>query len=104
VGWRKKTRRYWSEAERRQIVAASYAPGASMAAVARRYDINAHLLWNWRRALRQVSLVEVVHLHVRDVGRPREMSRARSATSWAVNSFTLAFRLLLIVHVPTAKP
>lgn len=55
VGWRKKTRRYWSEAQRRQIVAASYAPGASMAAVARHYDINANLLWNWRRAFRQAG-------------------------------------------------
>ena len=26
-----------------------------MAAVARRYDINANLLWNWRRAFRQAG-------------------------------------------------
>lgn len=55
ASWRKRTRRRWSEAQRGQIVAASYAPGASMAAVARHYDINANLLWNWRRAFKQAG-------------------------------------------------
>lgn len=55
VSWRKRSRRHWSEAQRRQIVAASYAPGASMAGVARHYDINANLLWNWRRAFKQAG-------------------------------------------------
>jgi transposase len=51
--WRKKPRRKWSEAERKQIIAASYTPGASLAGVARDYGINANLLWNWRRKLKQ---------------------------------------------------
>ena len=47
--WRKRSRRKWSEAERREIVLASFAAGASLAGVAREYGINANLLWNWRR-------------------------------------------------------
>jgi transposase len=53
--WRKRSRRKWSEAERREIVLASFAPGASLAGVAREYGINANLLWNWRRKFKQAG-------------------------------------------------
>ncbi len=43
------TRRRWSVAFKRQVVAESSAPGVSVAAVARRYDLNANLVFNWRR-------------------------------------------------------
>jgi transposase len=42
-------RRTWSEALKREIVAASFEPGASVSIVARRYDINANQLFSWRR-------------------------------------------------------
>ena len=42
-------RRRWSEAEKRRIVAESYRPGVSVAWVARRNDVNANLVFNWRR-------------------------------------------------------
>jgi transposase len=44
-------RRYksWPEALKREIVAAATAPGASVSAVARRYDVNANLVFTWRR-------------------------------------------------------
>ena len=42
-------RRRWSEAERLRIVAESYQPGASVSLVARRNDVNANLLFTWRR-------------------------------------------------------
>ena len=53
--WRKRSRRKWSEAERREIVLASFAAGASLAGVAREYGINANLLWNWRRKFKQAG-------------------------------------------------
>jgi transposase-like protein len=34
--------RSWPEAVKREIVAASYAPGSSVSIVARRYDVNAN--------------------------------------------------------------
>jgi transposase len=46
-----KARRRWSPEEKRRLVALTYQPGASMAAVARRHDMNANLLFNWRRQL-----------------------------------------------------
>ena len=45
----RRTRRFWSEEEKRRIVAQSYAPGVSVSVVARRYDINANLIFKWRR-------------------------------------------------------
>jgi transposase len=54
--WRKRSRRKRSEAERREIVLASFAPGASLAGVAREYGVNANLLWNWRRKFKQAGV------------------------------------------------
>jgi transposase len=45
----RRSRRRWSEGFKRRVVAEAAAPGASAAAVARRYDLNANLLFNWRR-------------------------------------------------------
>ncbi|SDR49864.1 Transposase [Rhizobiales bacterium GAS113] len=42
-------RRRWSESLKRQIVAESLAPAASVSVVARRHDINANQLFTWRR-------------------------------------------------------
>ena len=42
-------RRRWSEAERLRIVAVSYQPGVSVSLLARRHDMNANLLFTWRR-------------------------------------------------------
>ena len=47
------SRRRWSEAEKRRIVAESYQPGVSVALVARRNDLNANLVFNWRRKFRE---------------------------------------------------
>jgi transposase len=44
-------RRSWSDDEKRRIVAESVEAGASIAEVARRYDLNANLLFTWRRRL-----------------------------------------------------
>src|SRR3954451_13711972 len=45
-------RRSWSADEKRRIVEQSLRPGASVAVVARRHDLNANLLFTWRRQAR----------------------------------------------------
>jgi transposase len=44
-------RRSWTKDEKRRIVAESLADGTSAAEVARRHDLNANLLFTWRRQL-----------------------------------------------------
>jgi transposase len=43
------TRRRWSIEQKRRIVEATYAPGASIAQVAREHGVNANQLHSWRR-------------------------------------------------------
>ncbi|ATQ68997.1 MULTISPECIES: transposase [Methylosinus] len=47
------TRRTWSLEERQRIVAEALAPGASVAAVARRHGLNANLIFKWVRRSRE---------------------------------------------------
>ena len=42
-------RRSWADEEKRRIVEETLLPGASVAAVAQRHDINVDLLFSWRR-------------------------------------------------------
>jgi transposase len=55
----------WPEALKRQIVAETRMPGASVSVVARRHDVNANQVFTWRRryeagsAEREVTLVPV---------------------------------------------
>jgi transposase len=44
--------RSWPEALKREIVAASYAPGSSVSKVARHYDVNANQVFAWRKRYR----------------------------------------------------
>jgi len=48
-------RRYWSEEQKREIVAAAFAPGASVAEVARREDITREAIYRWRSLFRQAE-------------------------------------------------
>jgi transposase-like protein len=41
--------RSWPEALKREIVAASFAPGSSVSMVARHYDVNANQVFGWRK-------------------------------------------------------
>ena len=41
--------RSWPEALKREIVAASCAPGASVSIVARQYDVNTNMVFTWRK-------------------------------------------------------
>ena len=44
----RRSRRRWSEAFKRRVVAEVMAPGASAAAIARCYDLSANLLFSWK--------------------------------------------------------
>ncbi|CCG42720.1 IS66-like element accessory protein TnpA [Magnetospirillum molischianum] len=45
-------RRRWNDDQKRAIVAAAFAPGAVVADVARRVDVNSGQIYRWRRELR----------------------------------------------------
>jgi transposase len=53
----RRTNRRWPEALKREIVAATLVPGASVSVVARQYDVNANQVFGWRRRYR--SALEV---------------------------------------------
>ena len=48
-------RRTWSADQKQRIIAESFAPGASVAEVARRYGLNSNMLFTWRRRERVVN-------------------------------------------------
>jgi transposase len=48
----RRSRRSWSDDEKRQIVAEAVLPGASVADIARRHGVNANLVFNWRKTAR----------------------------------------------------
>jgi len=48
-------RKRWPEALKREIVTATYLPGASVSVVARRYDVNANQVFSWRRRYREAG-------------------------------------------------
>ena len=45
----RRTRRLWTDEEKRSICLQTVAPGVSVAQVARRYAVNANLIFNWLR-------------------------------------------------------
>jgi transposase len=53
----RRRRRLWSDEEKRQIVAETLAPGASVSIVARRHDLNANMLFTWRRQIGTSALL-----------------------------------------------
>jgi transposase len=52
------TRRQYSEALKRQMVAETQVPGASVSIVARRHDVNSNHLFRWRRQLLPKAALE----------------------------------------------
>ncbi|MDN5850829.1 MAG: transposase [Nitrococcus sp.] len=51
----KRRNKRWPEALKREIVAASYLPNASVSVVARQYDVNANQVFGWRRRYREAE-------------------------------------------------
>ena len=56
-GSRGRRYRTWPAELKREIVEASFAPGASASLVARRYDVNTNQLFSWRKQYRDGVLV-----------------------------------------------
>jgi transposase len=52
----RRRRRTWTAELKREIVAASFEPGASTSVVAQRYNVNTNQLFLWRRLYRKGSL------------------------------------------------
>ena len=46
---KKRRRRIWEDDEKRRIVAQTRVPGISVSQVARRYDVNANMVFKWLR-------------------------------------------------------
>jgi len=46
---KRRKRRLWEDDEKRRIVAQTRVPGISVSQVARRYDVNANLVFKWLR-------------------------------------------------------
>ena len=78
-----KQRRYrsWPESLKREIVAATLLPGASVSRVARRYDVNANQVFAWRRRYRD-SAAEPAELRLLPItvtpDQPEGMAPARA--------------------------
>ena len=72
-------RRKYPEALKRQMVAETEAPGASVSIVARHHDVNSNQLFRWRRQLLPKAVVEsgaMVPVEIApDDGRPRRADR-----------------------------
>ena len=62
MGARRK-RRFWSDAEKRMICVQARLPGVSVSQVARRYDVNANLVFSWLRDPRFEPGEEAVEEH-----------------------------------------
>ena len=60
LGRRGGPRRRWPEEAKRKIVEETFKPGASVAIVARRYELNANVVFAWRRLYRAREFGEAV--------------------------------------------
>ncbi|RNJ48142.1 IS66-like element accessory protein TnpA [Methylocystis hirsuta] len=79
-------RRSWSLDERQRIVGEALAPGASVAAVARRHGLNANLVFKWIRRAREGWL-------------DRRSAPAQKADAWAGDSDAPAFVPVSLVEL-----
>ena len=58
VDTKRSKRRQYSEALKRQMVAETQVPGASVSVVARRHDVNSNQLFRWRRQVLPKAVAE----------------------------------------------
>lgn len=78
-------RRRWSDAEKRALVAAAFAPGAVISEVARRADVNTGQLYRWRKELRSSPATGFAPVVV-SAGPPAAGDSAGSAIEVAVGA------------------
>jgi transposase len=77
---RRRRYRSWPEALKQEIVAAATAPGASVSAEARRYDVNATLVFTWRKRFAAAACPATAPQLVPVVVRPEQPNPAVRAT------------------------
>jgi transposase len=65
-------RRSWSDDERRETLAEAFAPGAIVAAVARRREVSTGLIYTWRRNAMRESGAPFLRALVTDVQPPAD--------------------------------
>src|SRR4051794_32968493 len=78
-------RRRWSDEDKERIVADSFAPGAVVSEVARRYAVSAGRLFAWRKAVRERRLAVTTNEALRFV--PVLASIREGATPDTANAF-----------------
>jgi transposase len=49
MGQKRRRRRFWADDEKRRIVVQTRVPGVSVSQVARRYEVNANMVFRWLR-------------------------------------------------------
>lgn len=88
----RRQRRFWSDEEKRRIVAQTRTPGVSVSFVARRYDVNANLVFKWLRDPRYRlpvgEAVSFLPVEIAPIGPHRFLGRwrrvRRSRLNWRV--------------------
>ena len=63
-------RRFWTEAEKQRIVRECDTPGSSVSMVARKYGVNANLVFTWRRDRRPRKAIAEAEFIAVDVENP----------------------------------
>ena len=87
----RRRRRLWDDDEKRRIVAQTRVPGVSVSQVARRYDVNANLVFKWLRDPRfQASEEKAVSFLPVEVLREPSVPKARDAVADGKIEITLA--------------
>jgi transposase len=111
-GVMKPSRRLRTLAQKREMVEETLQPGASVAVVARRHEVNANLLFTWRRQYRQGLLEPVAAmgtprlLPVKVSTPPPVASRQVSSDGWLAIDLANGHRLTVYaaVDVPALMP
>jgi transposase len=96
-------RRRWSEDQKRVIVAASLAPGAVVADVARRADISAGQIYRWRQEMRATAAAGFTPVLITSAENPAAPAEDRPA-SGAEPVIEVDFAGKVRVRIPTSVP
>ena len=78
--------RLWSDDQKRQIVAESYLPGASVSVVARRHNVNANQVFQWRKTFSDAAsyVKEAGLVPIRVISRPDNNDAMPRATTGVI--------------------
>ena len=93
-------RRRWSDDEKRAIVAESFAPGAVVAAVARRIDVSPGQIYRWRQEVRTAVAGFAPLL----IAAPEAVESTASPRCPGEPAIELEFAGKIIVRIPGSIP